>query len=365
MPLLAPLPAPALPASFLGPTELERRRGRPYRARLGFNECLFGTSPAALAVLRAHSARVTFYCDPTHRRLRHAVAERWCLPPEAFVVAGGIEGLLELFVRAFVGPGEVAVTSRGAFMGFDYFVQRRGGKLVHAPYARAGYNDLEALLAAAHREGAKLLFLANPDNPTGTHLPPAAIRHLLDHVPADCLLLLDEAYAEFVPDDELLPTTETRTNLVRLRSFSKAYGLAGARIGYACADPAIVASLDDVRTRFAVNALAEEAAIAALGDRAFLAGVVARTEAGRAHYAAVAAACAVETRPSAANFVAFDLGTAARAQAVAGWLEEHDVLVMRPVAPPLDRLLRVTVGPPEARAYFEEVLVSAPAVALP
>lgn len=344
---------------FLGPTELERRRGRPYRARLGANEGLFGASPAALAALRAHEGNLSLYADPTHRDLRRILSQTWGLRESCFVIAGGIEGLLDLVVRAFVEPGDVAVTSLGAFIGFDYFVRASGGRLVHVPYAPSFANDLEALVQAVQRHHAKLLYLANPDNPTGTQLPPETIETLLSNLPADCLLLLDEAYVEFAATRDVLPRSESRPNLIRMRSLSKAFGLASARVGYACADSSVIVALDRIRIHFAVSGSSQAAALAALEDEDFLAAVVEKTKAGREHYASMAEEMGVACLPSSANFVAFDFGTAERAQTMAQHFEENDVFVVRPSAAPLNRLVRVTVGTLEARELFFDVWRSA------
>lgn len=344
---------------FVGPKELERRRGRPYKARLGANECLFGVSPAAIRVMAERGHEVALYSDPANKELRDALAAVWHRPLAHIVVAEGIEGLLGLFVRACVDSGDVAVTSRGAYPSFDYYVHGCGGRLVHVPYLASGSNDLDGLADAARRHDAKLLYLANPDNPTGGLLPPSEIRALIERMPAGCLLLLDEAYAEFAAADRVLPTEASWPNLVRMRTFSKLYGLAGARVGYALADPELVEALDRIRQHFAVSKLSQEMALAALEDHAFIAGVLARTAEGREHYRALAERIGFTTLPSAANFVAFDFGDAGRAKAVADWLEDHDVFVRRPTDAPLDRLIRITVGPPEASAYLTEVLLAA------
>ncbi len=343
---------------FVGTKELERRRGRSYKARLGANECLFGVSPAAMRVMADRGHEVALYSDPTHTELRDALATAWHRPPAHFIVAEGIEGLLGLFVRACVDLGDVAVTSRGAYPSFDYYVHGCGGRLVHVPYFPSGANDLDGLAKAARRHDAKLLYLANPDNPTGGLLPPSEIRTLIERVPASCLLLLDEAYAEFAAAACVLPSETSWPNLVRMRTFSKLYGLAGARVGFAVADPKLLESLDRIRQHFAVSKLSQEMALAALEDHTFIAWVLARTAEGREHYRALAERIGFATLPSAANFVAFDLGDAARAKAVADWLEDHDVFVRWPAEAPLDRLLRITVGPPEARDYLTEVLLA-------
>jgi histidinol-phosphate aminotransferase len=277
-------------------------------------------------------------------------------------VAEGIEGLLGLFVRACVDVGDVAVTSRGGYPSFDFYVQGCGGRLIHVPYLQSGENDLTGLADAACRHETKLVYLANPDNPTGGLLPPSDIKTLIERIPKGCLLLLDEAYADFAAADCLLPREASWPNLVRLRTFSKLYGLAGARVGYALADPELVVTLDRIRQHFAVSKLSQEMALAALSDHAFVADVLARTAEGREHYRTLAEDIGFTTLPSAANFVAFDFGKAWRAEAVTDWLEANDVFVRRPTDAPLDRLIRVTVGPPETRAYLADVLLTAPAI---
>lgn len=347
---------------FVGPKELERRRGKPYKARLGANECLFGVSPAALALVAERCHETALYSDPTNKELRDALASLWYRPRADIVVAEGIEGLLHLFVRACIDIGDVAVTSRGGYPSFDFYVQSCGGRLVHVPYLRSGENDLTGLADAACRHEAKLVYLANPDNPTGGLLPTSDINALIERIPKGCLLLLDEAYADFADAGCLLPREASWPNVVRMRTFSKLYGLAGARVGYALADPAIIVALDRIRQHFAVSKLAQEMALAALSDHTFVADVLARTAEGREHYCTLAEDLGFTTLPSAANFVAFDFGDAERAEAVTEWLEANDVFVRRPTDAPLDRLIRITVGPPETRAYLAEVLLTAPAI---
>jgi histidinol-phosphate aminotransferase len=345
---------------FVGPTELERRRGRSYKARLGANECLFGVSPAAMQVLASRGSDTALYSDPTHMDLRDALASAWSILRQNIVVAEGIEGLLGLLVRAIIDPGDVAVTSLGGYPSFDYYVRGCGGRLVHQRYLESGTNDLEGLRAAASRHRAKLVYLANPDNPTGTQLSPQDIRRLLDRLPEGCALLLDEAYVEFANPDQVLPQDEIRPNLFRLRTFSKIYGLAGARVGYAVADAGVLAPLERIRQHFAVSKLSQEMALAAFQDHTFVELVRAETARGREHYDALARRTGATTLPSSANFVAFDFGDGHRAKAITDWLEDHDVFVRRVPEPPLDRLIRIGVGPVQARAYLTDVLTECP-----
>ena len=343
---------------FLGGKALERRRGRPYRARLGANECLFGISPAAKRILMSACDEAALYTDPTHFELREAISQRWGRPSSHIGVAEGIDSLIGLIVRAFVEPGDPVVTLRGAYPTFDYHVRGYGGKILFERYLEDGGIDLDVLLARIRSSGAKLVFLANPDNPTGTLTSAADIAYFLRRLPSSCILLLDEAYAEFAAENSFLPREAMQPNLVRLRTFSKAYGLAGIRVGYIVADPLIVTTLDRIRLHFGVSKLSQEMALAAYGDDAFLAEIVDQTARGRAHYRDIARSLGLATLPSPANFVTFDFGDAVRAKAMAEWLEESDVFIRRPTDAPLDRFIRVTVGTIEARDYFAKSLAA-------
>ncbi|SMF62435.1 histidinol-phosphate aminotransferase [Tistlia consotensis] len=351
----------ALPATtpFVGPETLERRRGGVFALRLGANESAFGVSPRVQAVLHRESERANWYCDPEHHELREALAARLGVTRGNLVVGEGIDGLLGLIVRAFVEPGEAVVTSLGAYPTFNYQVNGYGGRLVFVPYREAGDNDLEALLAAARRERAKLLYLANPDNPSGSFHGRDAVTALLEGLPENCLLLLDEAYAEFAPAEELLPVEAEDPRLIRLRTFSKAHGLAGMRVGYAVAAREIVAAFDKIRLHFGVGRLAQLAAAAALDDQAFAGTVVRSVAEGREDYRRLGQRLDLPTLPSLTNFVAFDLGSAGRSIRMVELLGERGVFVRRPGQPPLDRYVRVTVGTEEERAAFAPLFADA------
>jgi len=355
-PLVSQLPATT---PFVGPETLERRRGAPFRIRIGANESAFGASPKVRAALTAELERASWYCDPEHFDLRSALARLHGTERENLVIGEGIDGLLGLVVRASVAPGEAVVTSAGAYPTFNYHVNGYGGRLVFVPYDVQCRNDVEALVAAARREGARLLYLANPDNPSGTFLAADAVAFALDALPADCLLVLDEAYAEFAPAGALAPLDAADPRLIRLRTFSKAHGLAGMRVGYGIATPDVVAAFDKIRLHFGVGRLSQVAALAALGDADFAAGVVRAVAAGRRDYEALAARLGLATIASQTNFVAFDLGTAERSQRMVALLDERGVFVRRPGVAPLDRFVRITVGTPEERAGLADALPDA------
>lgn len=354
-PLLSRIVA-SLPATvpFVAPEALERRRGEPFRARLGANESSFGTSPLALAAMASELERAPLYGDPECWELRQEIASRLDVSPAEVAVGSGIDDLQGVLVRAMLDPGAVAVMSRGAYPTFAYHVAGQGGRLETVPY-RDGRNDLEALAAAARSARARLVFLANPDNPTGSWIGAAGLRAFLDLLPSWSTLVLDEAYAEFAAPDQL-PLDPGDPRLVRLRTFSKAYGMAGLRVGYALGDGRLLAALDRVRLHFGVNRVAQAGALAALSDAGFLAGVVEAVAEGRREYERIAAEAGIQALPSSTNFVAFDLGSRSRAEQVLEGLLGRGVFARKPGAAPLDRCVRVTVGTPSERAVFHEAL---------
>ncbi|HEV8191418.1 MAG TPA: aminotransferase class I/II-fold pyridoxal phosphate-dependent enzyme [Ktedonobacterales bacterium] len=347
----------ALPATvpFVAPEALERTSGRPFRLRLGANESTFGPSPSARNAMLAAVNRVSYYADPECHELRAAVAAYHGLGMEHVVVASGIDELLGLVVRAYVDRDEPAVTSLGAYPTFAYHVTGFGGRLVRVPYLD-DRNDLEGLAAAAHDVGARLVYLANPDNPTGSWYTADEILAFVERLPDDALLILDEAYAEFATQEIPLPSDALDPRIIRMRTFSKVYGMAGARIGYAIATPGIRATFDKIRLHFGVNLVAQAGALASLADADFLASVTAAVAEGRAEYAALAAELGLTALPSATNFVTIDVGGPERARALVAALAERGVFIRMPGAPPLDRCVRVTVGTPSERALLAEIL---------
>ncbi len=349
----------ALPASvpFVAPEAMERARGRPFALRLGANESNFGPSPRAVEAMRAAASRVNNYADPESYDLRAALAAHHGVPMESLVIGSGIDDLLELVVRAFLDPGATAVTSLGAYPTFNYHVAGFGGLLERVPY-RDDRNDLDARAEAAHRAGARLVFLANPDNPTGSWHTAGALAAFRAALPPDALLLLDEAYGDFAPPDAIpsLPPDDPR--IIRFRTFSKAHGMAGARIGYAIATPETIRTFDKIRLHFGINGVAQAGALASLADQDYLRSVVNAVAAGREEYAALARELGLVPLPSATNFVTMDVGGPERARALLAALAARDVFIRMPGAPPLDRCIRVTVGRPEERAAFAEVLRS-------
>jgi len=344
---------------FVGPETQERARGRPFRARLGANECGFGPSPSAVAALAAAAPEAWMYGDPENRELRHALAARHRVPPKAVTVGEGIDGLLGSLVRLIVAPGEAVVSSAGAYPTFAYHVRGHGGALHTVPYA-GDHEDPDALVAKAAETEAKLVYLSNPDNPMGTWHPAARIEEMLEALPPRALLVLDEAYADFAPPEAVPPLDPQDPRVIRMRTFSKAHGLAGMRVGYAIGPPHLTAAFDKVRNHFGVGRLAQAAALASLADPDHLAQTVARVAEAREDLAHVAAEHGLAALPSATNFVAIDCGAGGLfARAVLAELAARDVFVRMPGVAPLDRCIRVSAGPADEIAAFARALPEA------
>ncbi|MEM9247643.1 MAG: pyridoxal phosphate-dependent aminotransferase [Pseudomonadota bacterium] len=355
-PLVAGLPA-TIP--FVGPETQERARGRPFAARLGANESGFGPSPAAMEALGAAASEMWMYGDPESHDLRTAIAEHHGIQPDAVLVGEGIDGLLGNLVRLFVGPDDAVVTSAGAYPTFNYHVAGFGGSLHTVPYDGA-HEDLQALVRTGRQVGAKLIYLANPDNPMGSWHTAAALEAALDQLPTGALLVLDEAYADFAPP-EAIPTLDTAdTRVIRLRTFSKAHGLAGLRVGYALGHPALLGAFHRVRNHFGLSRPAQDAARASLADQAHLSRTLAKVAQAREDIAAIARAEGLAPLPSATNFVTIDCGADGPfAKAVLTGLLAEDVFVRMPGVAPLDRCIRVSVGPQDAIATFARALPKA------
>ncbi|MDB5542229.1 MAG: Histidinol-phosphate aminotransferase e [Devosia sp.] len=356
-PILTPL-AQSLPSTvpFTGPEAIERRTGAPFRARVGANESGFGPSPKVIAAIAGAAGEVWRYGDPEVHDLRAALAAHLGIPPANVAIGEGIDGLHCLIARLIIEPGDVAVTSLGAYPTFNYHVAGFGGRIVAVPYAD-NHEDLTALAEAARRERAKVIYLSNPDNPMGTWWSAADIERFIAQVPDETLILLDEAYCETAPPDTLPALDIARPNLIRTRTFSKAYGLAGMRVGYAIGEAGFIKAFDKVRNHFGVTRLSQVAAIAALADQEWLASAVAKVAAGRDRLYAIADDNGLAAIPSATNFVAVDCGRDGDyALRVLKALEGRGVFVRKPMAPGLDRHIRISVGRDEEMDVVAEEL---------
>lgn len=350
--------APYVPGKPI--SETARELGMPEETilKMASNENPLGPSPKALAAIRGALGELNYYPDGSGYELKRVLAARLSVSPESFVLGNGSNDVLELVGRAFLRPGDSAVYSQHAFMVYPLVVQAIGATGIEVP-ARAFGNDLAAL-ARAVREDTRIVFLANPNNPTGTFSPWDEIEAFAKALPPGVLLVLDEAYGEYLPDELASPTTRWLgrfPNLVVSRTLSKAYGLAGLRVGYGVAHPEVAEIMNRVRQPFNVNHLAMVAACAALGDHEFISRSREVNAAGLAQLARGFDRLGLQYIASRANFITVRIGS--RAQQVYGALLAAGVIV-RPISGyGLPEHLRVTVGLPEQNERFLSALAAA------
>ncbi len=351
--------AESLPSSipFVGPEALERRVGAGFAARLGANENVFGPSPMVIAAIAKASSEIWMYCDPEIHALKEALARHHGVEPGNITVGEGIDGLFGVTVRLFVEKGVSVATSLGAYPTFNFHVYGFGGRLVTTPYAD-DREDPFALLDLARREKSRLIYLANPDNPMGSWWKAEAITAMIDGLPPQTLLLIDEAYGEFAPDGTLPPLDVENPQVLRFRTFSKAYGMAGLRVGYAIGHHVTIEAFDKVRNHFGVTRIGQQAAIAALADQTHLENVLRLTNQGKAAIAAIARNAGLLPLASATNFVTIDCGGPGRAKAILDGLIAQGIFVRMPGVAPLNRCIRVTAGSAADLQAFETALAA-------
>ncbi len=318
--------------------------------KLASNENPRGPSPWALAAIAAAAADITRYPDGNGFALRSALAARLDVAPECLVLGNGSNDVLELVTQAFLTPGDEAIYAQHAFAVYPLATHARGAKGVEVPAKDHGH-DLPAMLAAVTPR-TRIVFVANPNNPTGTWIGAAAMEAFVANVPREVDVVLDEAYDEY-----LAPSDRSRSiswiarypNLIVSRTFSKAYGLAALRVGYGVMDASVADLLNRVRQPFNVNSLAQAAAIAALGDAAYVEESARWNREGMRQIVAGLAKLGVAFVPSHGNFLLVNVGDGARVYAAL----LRDGVIVRPVANyGLPAFLRVTVGLPAENERF-------------
>jgi histidinol-phosphate aminotransferase len=346
MPLVPPNVASLTPYVPGKPIEeVERELGIAGVAKLASNENALGPSPKALAAARQAAAKVHLYPDGSAYLLRQALATKLGVAFEETFVGNGSNELIELMVRTFTLDGEEVLTSAQSFVAYRLAAQAHGRPFVEAPMKARFHYDLDALRARLTPR-TKVVFLANPDNPTGTWFTEAELVPFLDAVPATTLVVLDEAYVEYVDAPGFPDSLKLRPrypNLVILRTFSKIYGLAGLRLGYGVARPELVGFLDRVRAPFNTSLVAQAAGVAALGDLEHVARSRALVQEERPRLMAGLVALGATVVPSQGNFVLADLPGTDGKRVFDAMLREG--VVVRPVAGyGFPTCQRVTVG---------------------
>ncbi|WP_412076091.1 histidinol-phosphate transaminase [Streptomyces xanthophaeus] len=342
------------------PDEVASLSGSRRVIKLSNSEIPYGISPAVAEALRLGLAGgVARYPDPTGKRLAEAIGKSLDVPAERVVLGNGSENILELLCQAVLDPGDLVVTQAPGFSLHEIFPRVMGARVEKVPVtAEFGFD------AGAWRDalaaGPKLVFLANPCNPTGAMLSAGQLEQVMAATPQSALLVLDEAYGEFaMPNPEYPDGLEALRALDRpwivLRTFSKAYGLAGLRVGYGIAsDSALIQALDRVRTPYNVNHPAQEAAIAALGDHAHLADTVRRTALEIARVTERLRGAGLRVVPSSTNFLFIDTGHPA--DRVARELHRAGIIVKAWREPGYETYIRASLSTPEDNDVFVRCL---------
>src|SRR5215467_2339006 len=315
--------------------------------RLASNESALGPSPKAVAAYRALAGEIHRYPEGDAEELREALGRRHGLDPARIVCGAGSDELITLLLRSYAGPGDEVLYSRHGFLMYPIGAQAVGATPVAAP-ERALTTDVDALLARV-TDRTRIVFIANPNNPTGTYLGAPEIARLHAGLPSSVLLAIDAAYAEFVNRNDYEPgvaLVNRAENVVMLRTFSKIYALAGLRLGWAYCPAAVADLLNRMRSPFNINAPALAAGVAAVDDVAAVERAHAHNQQWLAWFSERLAALGLSLTPSVANFVLarFPDDPARNADAAFSFLQRHGILTRKMGAYGLPQYLRISIG---------------------
>ncbi|WP_413990088.1 histidinol-phosphate transaminase [Labrys okinawensis] len=327
--------------------------------KLSSNETPLGASPKAKAAYVAAGEKLALYPEGSSKVLRAAIASRYGLDPARLLCGAGSDELLSLLAYAYLGPGDEALHSEHGFLVYKIVTLAAGATPVAAP--ETNYTaDVDALLAKV-TDKTKLVFLANPNNPTGTYLPFDEVKRLHAGLRADILLVLDAAYAEYVRANDYesgLELVATSANVVMCRTFSKIHGLANLRLGWMVGPPAVIEALNRIRGPFNVSGPAMAAGIAAIGDEAHVAAAIAHNDRWLAWLTQELSALGLTVTPSVGNFVmvSFPPEPGRSAGDADAFLTQRGLVLRRIDAYGLPNALRLTVGPEEANQLVVKAL---------
>lgn len=336
--------------------DVMRRYGLTKVVKLASNENPLGPSPKAIEAARATLADAHRYPDAAAFELRSALAQRFKTKLDNVIVGSGSEGIMSCIMRTFLLWNDEIVSAENTFLGFRVLADGSGRKVHWVPMKQHRY-DLAAM-ADRINEYTKIVYIANPDNPTGSYVTVEEFDAFMKRVPDRVLVILDEAYLEFASNRPDYPDSMhyRYDNVITLRTFSKLYGLAGFRVGYALAHDELISNLMKVKLPFEPSSAAQAAGLAALGDTEFMQRTVELTRQGIATLRSGLESMGVNALPSAANFVAIDFGDAARAQKLSEQLLQRGVMVRYLGGWGWPSIFRVSVGLPEENQSFLEQL---------
>lgn len=323
----------------------------PEAIKMSANENPLGSSPKAVKRIQDMATRVFQYPDGNNSALKEALAKKYLLSADNFIIGNGSDELFTLIAHVYMQEGCYSITAESTFSEYSFATRIFGGEMIFCPL-KQGKFDLDAIAKAVSSE-TRLIFLCNPNNPTGTYFSHQELSAFMKKIPENVLVILDEAYADFMdcadrPDHNQL--LSDFSNIIILRTFSKIYGLAGLRIGYAMANQAIINDLNRVREPFNCNSIAQEAAIAALGDHEFIDQTLCNNQRGKEFLYGQLDSLGLTYYPSQGNFIC--LNVKHNGQAVFEALLNQGI-VIRPLGSfGLNTWIRITIGQPEDNRFF-------------
>jgi histidinol-phosphate aminotransferase len=337
-------------------SEVQREYKLKRIVKLASNENPMGPSQQALEAIRQSLPGLHRYPDPSSFDLRTQLAERFDLSIDNVITGHGSEGIMSVIMRTFLLDDEEVITADATFIGFMVLAHSRGIKVKKVPLKDYRF-DLDGI-ADAITEKTKLIYLANPNNPTGTIFSVRDFKKFMTRVPEHVLIIMDEAYFEFAHEDPRYPDSMQYRldNVITLRTFSKAYGLAGIRIGYGFAHDRLIHNLMKVKLPFEPSIPAQAAGIAALHDEEYLADYIELNKKGLRYFYKLFDKLGLRYLPSHANFVTLIFDSADTAAGLAQRLLEHGVIVRPLAAFGLPHCIRVTTGLEEENQFFGEIL---------
>jgi histidinol-phosphate aminotransferase len=338
---------------------ISRIEGANRVTKLSSNEGAFGPPPGVAAAVAAVAGDFHRYPDGEATRLRQAIGKRFALDPANIVCGAGSDDLIFLLCHIFGGPGTELIMTEHGFSIFEIAGQIAGCRVIKAPEHQLT-TDVDAILAAV-TPSTRLVFIANPNNPTGTFIPQSETERLRRALPPDVVLVLDAAYAEYMdrPDyDPGIALVHTTPNTVMTRTFSKIFGLGGLRLGWAYAPPAITDLLHRVRAPFNVSLAAHEAGLAALAEPGWIEKSRAHNSAERARMTKSLHDAGLPVTSSETNFVLADFGSPARAESADHHLRRRGLIVRRVGGYGLPQALRITVGLEEENDLLIDALTA-------
>jgi len=328
------------------PGKRELAGGAPF-IKLSSNESAFGASPAAIAAYHALAPELHRYADATQRELRAAIAQAYGIEARHIVCGNGSDEIINLLVRGYLKAGDEMLLSENYFVMFEVHGRTQGARIVLAPEQDCNM-DVDALLARV-TPATRMVAVANPNNPTGTYLPRSEIRRLHAGLPVNVLLVLDGAYADYVTAGDFDPgfgLVDASENVVVTHTFSKIYGLAGLRIGWAYAPEHLLDVMERIRSPFNANAAAQVAATAAVRDQDFVRRAREHNTRWLERLRSELSALGIGVIPSVANFylLRFHGKSGKNARAAAAWLESRNIIPRLVMTGDADNVLRITVG---------------------